>query len=64
MGKELNELEFLGVQYLYELNMSIHKNNVRKVFSILVERFGSDIIEAYIKECKIKYPGHPVYSNL
>lgn len=59
---KLNELEFLGVNYMYELNMAAHDNQLKITFENLRNKCGQEVVEAYIKEMKKRYPDHPVFS--
>lgn len=59
---KLNELEFLGVNYMYELNMAAHGNCLKITFENLRNKCGQEVVEAYIKEMKRRHPNHPVFS--
>lgn len=40
MKKKLNELEFWGVHYTYELFKKVYKDDVKKSFKALEDRWG------------------------
>ena len=62
MKKKLNELEFWGVQYTYELYMNVYKDDVRKTFDALEDRWGKNVVKAYKMECRKRF-GHCVNDN-
>lgn len=53
--KKLNELEFWGVHYTYELFMKVYKGDVKKSFKGLEDRWGKKVVMKYIKECRERF---------
>ena len=56
MKKELSELEFWGVRYTYEAARQTYKDDLDKIFSLLNDRWGKDIVELYKKACTTRLP--------
>lgn len=55
MKKRLNELEFWGVHYTYELFMKVYKDDVKKSFKMLEDRWGKEVVKMYIKGCRKRF---------
>lgn len=56
MKKKINEMEFWGVRYTYEAAEKTYKNDLEKIYSLLNDRWGKEIVELYKKECKTRLP--------
>lgn len=55
MKKKLNELEFWGVYYTYELFMKVYEGDVKKSFKALEDRWGKKVVKKFKKECRERF---------